>query len=241
LLFSKRVQNQDSAKRLIPCPHTDDQTHNHREEYHTFAVGHLAAGYLTGKATSKLLNVNVSIPLLFVVSTIPDIDLLIPVLQHRGPTHSLLIISLLFLPIFMVYGKRVTPYFSATILHSIGDYFIGGTVQLWWPSTIHWYGVGINAISLTAVLTEWTFFLTSLTLMLKANDVRILFQHHPTNLLLAIPLFTVLLPSLFSFPLSVPVALIIPHIILLAFFAIPILIDIEHILRHHLRFTSTST
>jgi len=178
----------------------------------------------------------VNIPLLFVFSTTPDIDLLIPVLQHRGPTHSLLIISLLFLPTFLVYGKRITPYFLATILHPIGDYFIGGTVQLLWPATIHWYGIGINAISLTAILTEWTFFLTSLTFMLKAKDLRILFHHHPTNLLLAIPLFTVLLPSLFSFPLSVPVALIIPHIILLVFFVLPILIDIEHTthIRHRL-------
>jgi hypothetical protein len=139
----------------------------------------------------------------------------------------------------MVYGKRVTPYFIATILHSIGDYLVGGGVQLLWPAIIYWYGVGINMASLTDILMEWTFFLTSLAIMLKAKDIWILFQHHSSNLLLSIPFFTVLLPSLLSFPLSVPLELITPHIILIVFFALSFLIEIEHIIRR--RFTRSSS
>jgi len=159
---------------------------------------------------------------------IPDIDLLIPSLKHRGPTHSLTIISLLFLPVFMLYGKRAIPYFIAMIQHSIlGDYLAGGGVQLLWPATLNWYSIGIQMTSLTNILIEWNFFLTSLTIMHKAKDTWTLFQHHPSNLLLSIPIFTVLLPTLLSLPLSVPLELVIPHVTYLTIFTISILIDLK--------------
>jgi len=169
----------------------------------------------------------VNIPLLFIASVIPDLDLLIPGLKHRGPTHSLIIISLLFLPIFMIYKKKTTPYFIATIQHFIlGDY-LTGSVQLLWPATLHWYGTGIKIMSLTNILIEWTFFVTSFTIMYKTKDIWTLFQRHPSNLLLSIPVFTVLLPTLLSFPLSVPLELVIPHLIYLTIFAFSILIDLK--------------
>jgi len=157
--------------------------------------------------------------------------MIIPGLEHRGPTHSLIVVSLLFLPIFVVYRKRAAPYFVAAIQHFIlGDYLAGGEgIQLLWPATVQWYGLGFEATSLTSILTEWTFFLTSLTMMHKTKDTGTLFQHHPSNLLLAIPVFTVLLPTLLSFPISVPLELIIPHLIYLAIFTISILIDLKFI------------
>jgi membrane-bound metal-dependent hydrolase YbcI (DUF457 family) len=197
----------------------------------TFAVGHLALGYISGKATSKLLNVNVNIPLLFVVSVICDIDLIIPGLQHRGLTHSLIFLSLLSLPAFVFCGKKATAYFVALILHPLlGDYLAGGGVQLLWPVSLEWYGIGIGITSLTAILMEWTFFIVSLTVMFKTKDAWTLFQQHPSNLLLSIPIVTVLLPTLLSFPLHVPLELIIPHLIYLTLFALSILIDFKAIL-----------
>jgi len=197
-----------------------------------YAVGHLALGYLSGKATSKLLNVNVNIPLLFVASVISDVDLLIPGLEHRGPTHSLILFFLLFLPAFLLYGKRATPYLIALAQHSIiGDYLTGGGIQLLWPIASNWYGAGISMISLTIILLEWTSFLTFLTIMLKTRDAWALFQHHPSNLLLSIPVLTVLLPPFFHFPLPVPIELVIPHLTYLAIFALSILIDLIHSLR----------
>lgn len=201
-----------------------------------FAVGHLALGYITGKAASKLLNVDANIPLLFVASVIPDIDLLIPGLEHRGPTHSLVIISLLFIPAFMLYGKRAAPYFIAMIQHSIpGDYLTDVGIQLLWPATLHWYGVGIEIASLANILIEWTFFLTSLTIILKTKDAWTLFQHHPSNLLLSIPIFTVLLPTFFSFPLSIPSELILPHLTYLTTFTLSVLIDLKSDLKSSLK------
>ena len=75
-----------------------------------YAVGHLAIGYLFGKATSKLAQVDLNVPLLFALSIIPDIDLLVPGLKHRGPTHSIVILCLLSLPAFVLYRKKATPY-----------------------------------------------------------------------------------------------------------------------------------
>jgi len=193
-----------------------------------YAVGHLALGYLSGKATSKLLSVNVNIPLLFVASVISDADLLILGLEHRGPTHSLIIFILLLLPAFALYGKRATPYLIALAQHSIiGDYLTGGGTQLLWPITSNWYGAGIKITSLANISLEWAFFLISLTIMFKTKDTWILFQHHPSNTLLLIPVFTVLLPPFFSFPLSVPIQLVIPHLAYLTLFILSILIDLK--------------
>ncbi|MDH5438492.1 MAG: hypothetical protein OEX76_06285 [Candidatus Bathyarchaeota archaeon] len=57
--------------------------------------------------------------------------------------------------------------------------------------------------------------------------MRTLLQHHPSNLLLSIPIFTVLLPTLLSLPLSVPPELIIPHLAYLAIFTLSILTDLK--------------
>lgn len=198
-----------------------------------YAVGHLALGYITGKATSKLLNVNVNIPLLFLASIIPDIDLLIPGLQHRGPTHSLIISIIIFIPLAAYYRKKAIPYFIALTQHSlIGDYLTGGGIQLLWPlNSTHYYGLPIEITSLTNITIEWIFFLTAFTILLKTKDAQTLFQPHPSNLLLSIPAFTVLLPTLLSFPEYVPLALIIPHLIYLAIFTISILIDFKALLK----------
>jgi len=197
------------------------------EEPLTYAVGHLALGYLSGKATSKVLNVNVNIPLLFLAAIMPDVDLLIACLQHRGPTHSIIIFCLLFLPAFILFRKRTAPYFIALIQHSLmGDYPTGGT-QLLWPIATNWYGLGIKITSLINIFMEWILFLTSITIMLKTNDAWLLLQPNPSNLILFVPVFTVLLPTLLGIPLSVPLELVIPHLMYLMFFTLSILIDVR--------------
>jgi len=194
-----------------------------------YAVGHLALGYLSGKTASKILNVNANIPLLFLVSVLPDVDLLIPGLEHRGPLHSVIIYCLLFLPAFILFKKRAVPYFVALIQHIlIGDYLTGDT-QLLWPATTNWYGLGMEITSLTNILIEWTLFLTSTATLLKTKDAWLLFQQHPSNMILAIPVLTVLLPTLLSFPIYVSPQLVIPHLIYMALFTFSILIDLEAI------------
>jgi len=194
-----------------------------------YAVGHLALGYLSGKTASRILNVNANLPLLFLMSVLPDVDLLIPGLEHRGPMHSAIIFCLLFLPAFILFKKRAIPYFVVLIQHVlIGDYLTGDT-QLLWPITTNWYGLGMEITGLTNILIEWTLFLTSTTTLLKTKDARSLFQKHPSNMILAVPVLTALLPAFLSFPLHVPPELIIPHLIYIALFTLSILADLKAI------------
>jgi len=196
-----------------------------------YAVGHLALGYLSGKATSKLLNVDAEIPLLFFLSIIPDIDLSIPGLVHRGPTHSVILAFLLFLPLFIVYRRKATPYFIALIQHPlIGDYLTGDT-QLLWPATTNWYGTGIPITSPINITMELVLFTTSLAIILYTRDAWTLLQHHPSNPLLAVPALTVFLPVFFCYPMTVPSTLIVPHLAFMLIFAASILTDLRHTLR----------
>jgi len=191
-----------------------------------FSVGHLAVSNLLGKASSKLLNVDVNVPVLFFVSVLPDMDFIIPGLEHRGPTHSLIIFSLLFLPVLVAYRKVAIPYLLAVAQHSlIGDYLTGG-IQLFWPITTQCYGVEIS--SLTNVSLEWIVFSASLTLMLGTKDVWVFFRPHPTNLTLCIPSAAIFLSAFLSFPLPVPKELTAPHLIYLAIFVLSVLVDIKH-------------
>ena len=60
-----------------------------KEEITSFAVGHMALAYLIGKSSAKLLKVNLNIPLILVLSIMPDADILLGTYQLlRGPTHS---------------------------------------------------------------------------------------------------------------------------------------------------------
>ena len=196
-----------------------------------YAVGHFALGYLTGRLTAKSLDVNINLPLLFLASVFPDIDILIPGLVHRGPLHSAILFCLLFLPIFAIYKKRAVPYFVAVIQHIIiGDYLIGGDLQLLWPLTSNLYGFHIGIASLTNIVLEWSLFLISIMFMIKIKDMFLLFKPHPSNMVLAIPVLAVLLPTIISFPLYVPLALLLPHIVYLILFTIPIIVDLRMML-----------
>jgi len=194
-----------------------------------FAVGHLALGYLTGKAASKLLDVKINVSLLFLASVLPDIDLLLG-LEHRGPTHSLILYAIMFVPVFWLYGKRVVPVFGALAQHSLlGDLWAGGSVQALWPVVSEWYGLQVGMTSVLNVSLEWSLFLMSMALLWKTRDVVSLFEHHPFNLLLTIPILAFILPVLLMFPLAVPIALIVPHLVFLALLALSITVDLKQI------------
>jgi hypothetical protein len=195
-----------------------------------YAVGHFALGYLTGKIASKPLKVNINLPLLFLASVFPDIDILIPGLQHRGPLHSVVLFCILFIPIFLLYKKRAVPYFVALIQHLlIGDYLTGG-VQLLWPVSMSMYGIGSGLESLSNIALELVLFVISVTVMFKTKDVFSLFNPHPLNMILSIPLIAVLLPTVISYPLSVPLVMLIPHLFYFVLFSFSILMNLKSIL-----------
>jgi len=100
-------------------------------------------------------------------------------------------------------------------------------VQLLYPLTTSWFSAGSEAMKLTYIYIEFALFAAFLMLMLASRDLSTLLERHKSNLLLAVPLSTALLPVFMKFPLPVPTELIAPHLILILLLAIPILIDIK--------------
>ena len=158
------------------------------------------------------------------LSVIPDIDILIPFLQHRGPTHSILSSIMLFLPAFVIWRRKALPYFFALLQHSlVGDYLGGGGLQLLWPLTKATYGLRIDIKGATNVVIELIAFLVAMLIMLRTKDMSKLFEARASNLILVIPVVTVVLPTLLAYPFYVPLVLMIPHVTYLAIFLISIL------------------
>ena len=190
-----------------------------------FAIGHMALGYLLGELTAKITKTQYNICSLLTLAILPDIDLIVPWITHRGPFHSIFVIILLFLPFIVAYKKMIVPYIVATEQHILGDYISGGRVQLLWPLNQEWYGLGISPSNSIAITAEWILFLGCLTLMIKTKDLQKLLKPHPSNLILLIPIDSIFSPLFLYYPMNIPNGLIIPHLIFLALFALSVIVS----------------
>ena len=196
----------------------------------SYAVGHFAVGYLTAKLTAYFTKTKVNIPIILALSVAPDVDLLIPFIEHRGPFHSILMAIIIFTPIIILSRKDAIPYFIALIQHSLLGDFITGKTQLFWPITTQSFGTAVDIESLANITIEWLAFLIMLIEMLRNKDLQRLLKPNHTNIILAVPTLTVLLPTFIAFPLKVPTSLIIPHLIMLIIFSASILADVIKII-----------
>jgi len=137
---------------------------------------------------------------------------------------------IVFIPIFAIYNKKAIPYFIALIQHSlIGDYSGRNGPQLLWPFASQSYGIALDITSLTSIAIEWSMFLVAMIVLIKSKDVTKFFQPNKSNLILAIPTFTVLMPTVLGFPLNVPAWLIPPHLAYLLLFSAAIIIALSSI------------
>ena len=203
----------------------------------------MALGYILGKGSARLVKTNLNIPLALMLSVIPDIDILAEhigglasVIPHRGPIHSVLVALVVFIPIFIIYRKEALPYFIALIQHAlIGDYFFGGQLEFFWPITQQKFGFPTSIQSIQNVGLELSLFAVSIIVLLATKDLYKMFQPNKSNLVLAIPTFTVLLPTFLSYPLDVPVLMITPHVIYTIIFAASIIIELWALLRSEKR------
>lgn len=196
-----------------------------------YAVGHFALGYLTGKLSSTALRVKINIPLLFLVSVLPDVDLLIPGLEHRGPLHSLVVCCMFVIPFMILYKQKVIPYFVALLQHSlIGDYVTGGS-QLLWPFSQSLYGIDTMVEGLPNIAVEWLVFVVAIFVMFKSKDLMMLFSSDRSNLVLFVPFVTVLLPTVATFPLYVPWALLVPHLVFVVIFTYSVYMTLKSVIR----------
>ena len=179
------------------------------------AVGHLSVAYLVTRGLKRFGWPSMSIPLVWVFSILPDLDLLMPGVRHMGPTHSIIFAIAVFLPLFLYKGREVVPYFLAYASHILGDMITNIGVWLLWPLSRRRFGV----------FTPYTYrpnFSANLELVLFGLFVLVFvitrdyedgLYSSGTKLLSLIPFSTLLVPLVFSVP--VPMRLILPHIILM--------------------------
>ena len=215
-----------------------------RGELALFAVGHMSIAYLLGKGSSKALHTKLNIPILLVLSILPDIDIIYDYLIgteiHRGPTHSLLFAVVIFIPFFIYYRKKAIPYFLALISHSlIGDFFIGGQLRLLWPLSSAQFGLHeagflfIDIFDSINTIIELSLFVIATVVLYKSKDWKVFFTARKSNLVLIIPITTVLLPSTIGYPFNTSLLLTSPilafaHLFYLGLFSIAVLMTLFH-------------
>ena len=131
-----------------------------------YLLGHIAISYFSVKIYTRFKKVEYNLPLVFILSVLPDIDIIFHrFIVHRGPTHSIIVMTLAFIPFYLIYRKG-SPYYVALLSHSlIGDYFTSYGIQLFWPITKNWFRAPSQFL-LTGrllIITELALFLLMLT------------------------------------------------------------------------------
>lgn len=156
------------------------------------------------------------------LSIIPDIDLLFQRLPHRGPTHSIIVMGLFFVPLFVLEGRKTFPYLLALIQHIlIGDFLTGEGIMVFWPLNSNFYGLGMTLESFSNILIESLSSMLAVTLIILTKDMNSLLNPKETNLLLIIPLAT-LIPSMVG-ALPTPKILLVFHYVFFIIFVSGIL------------------
>jgi membrane-bound metal-dependent hydrolase YbcI (DUF457 family) len=112
-----------------------------------YFLGHMALGYFSARATRSVTRGNFNLFLVWFISVSPDIDVLIPFLSHRGPTHSLVAILVFAVPVLLL-RREWLPYVAGLGSHAlIGDLITGtkGTSgsMLLWPFTSSFVDIGV--------------------------------------------------------------------------------------------------
>jgi membrane-bound metal-dependent hydrolase YbcI (DUF457 family) len=79
----------------------------------------------------------INMPLVWALYVLPDVDLLIPGLNHMSPTHSIVVAIVVFLLLFIYKGKVIIPYFMEYASHTIlGDFIANSGIWFLWPRAL---------------------------------------------------------------------------------------------------------
>ncbi len=137
-------------------------------------LGHFALGYFAAITVKRFSNEKFNILLIWFISILPDIDILFTeYIDHRGPTHSIIVQVIAFLPILLIF-RRGFPYFAALLSHSlIGDY-LNPSVQLLWPISKNLYGIdnSLKLVGSTLQIVEIVLFtLMVITILLNRKKM----------------------------------------------------------------------
>jgi hypothetical protein len=161
-----------------------------------------------------------SIPLVWAFSLLPDIDFLILGVRHMGPTHSIIFAIAVFLPWFLIKGKEVTPYFMSYASHTVlGDLVTNRGVWFLWPLSKRIFYLPLpltySRLRTFSINLELALFGLFVFFFIISKDYAGGLYSNNTKPLFLVPFTALLLPMLFSFPVSVSPRLMLPHLILL--------------------------
>ena len=190
-----------------------------------FAVGHMSVAYLLTRGLKRGRWQSMSIPLIWASSVLPDLDLLIPGINHMGPTHSIIFAIAAFLPLFLYKGKEVTPYFMGYASHTIlGDLITNSNVWLLWPLTQRRFEVPLPFLCKHTFSPnlELALFGLFILVFIITKDYASELYSSGTRPLFLIPFIALLVPVVFGFPLPVPLRLVPPHLVFMAVILLPL-------------------
>ena len=180
------------------------------------AVGHMSVAYLITRGLKGRWG-SINISLVWTLSVLPDVDLLIPRLNHMGPTHSIIVAIIMFILPFVFKGKEIIPYFMAYASHTIlGDFITNRGIWLLWPLTSRKYALPLPFAcrSVFSANLELLLFGAFLLIFIITKDYSTPLTDR-TKPLLIIPFIALLVPVLFGFPIPVPLRLIPAHLIMI--------------------------
>ncbi|MDH7596089.1 MAG: metal-dependent hydrolase [Candidatus Bathyarchaeia archaeon] len=198
-----------------------------RKKSQMLAVGHLAFGYLLAKICQRLLKTDLNLPLVFLLSLLPDVDLFIPEIAHRGITHSIVLLTILFIPLFIMYQKNSVPYFVAIAQHSLLGDFITGSAQIFSPLTTTSYGLDVALQSPINVVLEGSGFVLMMLIMTWTRDLFVLFRPKMGNFLLVLPEGALIGSAFIALHFFTSVVLLVFHVILFVIFAVSVVFSLE--------------
>jgi len=126
-----------------------------------YFLGHLALGYFAASLIGKATGIQYRLLPIWFFSMLPDVDLLLPFMSHRGATHSLA--AMLALAAVSLFRRELLPYAASYASHIlVGDLVTGGSPLLW-PLTDAVFGILLLQSSLLEIAVEVMLFAAMLS------------------------------------------------------------------------------
>jgi len=149
-----------------------------------FFQGHMVWGYLTARATSSLSRTRLVMPLVLLVSILPDADIFLEPfgIKHLTVTHAIFTWVVLFAPVFGYFGVRKTlPYFFAVMQHFLLGDAVMGPIPFLWPATSVSYGLRFEMKSAMDLFLEGFGFALFLGVSYRTGDLVAMFNGDSVN------------------------------------------------------------
>ena len=128
-----------------------------------YFLGHFALGYFAASSTRKITGTRFRLLPIWFFSILPDIDVLLPFMSHRGPTHS--IAAILVLASMSLVRRELLPYAASYASHIMVGDLITGKSPLLWPLSDAGFGVSLlHMPSYLETATEIVLFAAMLSL-----------------------------------------------------------------------------